>query len=243
MIDTPQTEAGWGGDCSNWGSWTFSIPEAYEIRKQKVTRNGHLHLENRMFESGARVYYSCPEAWELFFAEKPTAVGVDCEGTHFEDEDIHSFPLVVQVACKNIVIIELPGEQLDAEGLPSLSEGMIRLLDDASITKVFFDPTGKDVQCLQRPCLPIFDLSEWKSNLLRRRSSSNNKDDSFGLIEILSIVSNETYEKNSLKKKGWYRISTVDGVRRNKDFINYAAADAWGTILAYELGLALFARR
>lgn len=218
-------------DVASWGSFPFTMPEAFMIKKQ-VSHPDRIHLEDAMFESGARVLFSCPEAWELFFQKHVEIVGIDCEGTTSKQEGLNKeFPLMIQVASFDFVIIEFPSDNKDINGMPCLSEFLMKLIDDKNVLKIFFDPSETDCEMLCRDCNPKIDLSSIIESL---NICSFNQINSFGLIDIVSLATGKQYEKNSIKKKGWYSLKSASSMRQNKPFVNYAAADAWGTLFAYQ---------
>jgi hypothetical protein len=55
----------------------------------------------------------------------------------------------------------------------------------------------------------------------------------FGLINIISHATGQIYEKNSIKKQNWWGLNSSTSMKLHKKFVNYAAADAWGTFLAF----------
>ena len=57
-----------------------------------------------------------------------------------------------------------------------------------------------------------------------------------GLAAILSEGDPErvAWSKQSFKKKGWWGLESSEDMLEEPGFVSYAAADAWGTLLAYE---------
>ncbi len=116
------------------------MSENFQIRK-KITQPGECHVENEMFANGVRVLFSCPEAWQLFFSTRPTAVGIDCEGiADMYKKGIGTLPLMIQVASTSIVIIELPEENASGDIKSQFSVELKSLLSNKNVLKVFFDP-------------------------------------------------------------------------------------------------------
>eukprot|EP00526_Cylindrotheca_closterium_P012335 CAMPEP_0113646962 /NCGR_PEP_ID=MMETSP0017_2-20120614/24837_1 /TAXON_ID=2856 /ORGANISM="Cylindrotheca closterium" /LENGTH=476 /DNA_ID=CAMNT_0000558947 /DNA_START=152 /DNA_END=1582 /DNA_ORIENTATION=- /assembly_acc=CAM_ASM_000147 len=78
------------------------------------------------------------KTWKRFWEEsssKPSVVGIDVEGNQ------KSPPVLVQIATNDYTILEVPQDKL--------SDNLIRLLEDDSITKVFCDNGAhKDKKCL-----------------------------------------------------------------------------------------------
>mmetsp|Transcript_8088 Transcript_8088/g.20070 ORF Transcript_8088/g.20070 Transcript_8088/m.20070 type:complete len:402 (-) Transcript_8088:585-1790(-) len=81
--------------------------------------------------------------WAAFWAQKPKVVGIDVEG------NLHTPPVLVQVATISLVILEAPG---DGRGGGRFSSDLLRLLADESILKVFCDGSSEaDKRCLNLP--------------------------------------------------------------------------------------------
>ena len=76
------------------------------------------------------VVESNPAAWEALLTSGATAVGVDVEGTN------HPFPKLVQVASRDIVIIEFPAKTKP----PSFSKEFCSLFANEGIKKVLDPP-------------------------------------------------------------------------------------------------------
>ena len=146
--------------------WKFTIPEVLQLKKKTRPDSNTVHLEDEMFESGVRVFFSCPEAWDLLMSTKPAALAIDCEGTHNLSHQ-HGYPIMIQISSPDYVILEFPTDYKDLEGFPSLSEQLRKVIDDNTIIKIVFDPTGNDIACLNRPCSPVSDIQDLlkRSNL------------------------------------------------------------------------------
>eukprot|EP01038_Epipyxis_sp_PR26KG_P010871 gene10871-14589_t len=236
---------GWSGG-TEWGngwnavncfeSWVPSIPESYQIRKFNDNPN-ITHIEDEMFESNVRVFFSCDEAWELFFQSSPKAVGIDCEGLNDVDvEENNGYPLMIQISTSEIVIIEFPGENsTDEYDQACLSSNLTKLLLDKNILKVFFDPTGFDVKLLNIDVQPRVDIADLIKQKYDKLDSKGKDLVGMGLIDTLSTVAKKVYKKQSIRSNGWWGLRSPKAIRTSKAFINYAAADAWGTLLAYNL--------
>jgi len=96
-----------------------------------------------------------PTTWKRFWNDPPSVVGIDTEGNSI------SPPVLIQVSTNDYAILETPRR--------TLSDDLMRLLQDDSITKVFCDNFAhKDKKCLGLPVLkgdpaayktpPIVDL-------------------------------------------------------------------------------------
>jgi hypothetical protein len=258
-----ETNQGWGeaqgwGDANETLNWIPSIPESFQVDRQKCEKN-NIHLENAMFDSNVRVLFSCPESWELFLNELPAVVAIDCEGTTDRKITNSTFPKMIQISNNKFVIIEFPSDYKDRDGIPSLSPYLSKLLDDPGVTKVFFDPTGLDKKMLNQTCLPSCDiltllienefqktLYEHDMKIMQQQSYNTNNEkneklkktiikkfQNFGLINIISHATGQIYEKNSIKKQNWWGLNSSTSMKLHKKFVNYAAADAWGTFLAF----------
>jgi hypothetical protein len=221
-------ETSW--DANDNGSWKKSIPECYQIRKKCTKHPDSIHIENVMFEANARIYFSCIESWEAFLSTNPSVVAIDCEGT----SGSNSFPLLIQIATYEHVILEFPYED-ETDG-PKLSSYLESILQNPNVLKIFCDPTGNDetmLHCICNNKLDLYTLFVLQNSHLTKKDQ--NKAKNMGLIDYInySVKGLYRYEKDSIKANGWHQMKTSASMKRNQPFLNYAAADAWGTLFAY----------
>ena len=209
-----------------------------------------LELEAEMVRSGARVvtvdergrggpvYYSCSlgvesqrcekmtaaEAYGLLYADlwsSRRAVGVDLEGTSTLQVAAGGLALMVQVSSAKVVVVEYPRGRC--------SEELRKLLADEDVAKVFCGLEG-DVGHFG----PGVTL---KGNLIDLQSLTKDNKKNRSLTDILDFgaPNGETWTKRSIKKYRWWRFTNADHMINCPHlFPRYAAADAWGTLFAYE---------
>lgn len=229
-----------GSTASLWDAsnvWNFSIPEVTQLKMKTRQQSEVVHLEDDMFAGGTRILFSCPEAWELFFKSKPTAVAIDCEGNRFWHKQF-GYSIMIEIASPEFVIIEFPTDNRNEEGVPALSTELAGLLSCPSTVKIVFATDSKDLEGLQSPCIPVVDLVD----ILRRSGLGTpfqrERLDTLGLVDILSISTERKYEKCSIKKQGWGSLLGASAMRSNKHFVCYGAAEVWGILLAYRAMIA-----
>ncbi|CAE7517120.1 PPEF2 [Symbiodinium sp. CCMP2456] len=149
------------------------------------------------------------------------SIGVDCEGHHGELGK--KGPLMVQVASSSVVVVEVRTQS----GL--YSPDLRKLLADASIQKVFCQGKG-DIQALKN-CSPGMEVLGPVADL----KDMAHLHPTPGLAAFLSRGDPDeaTWKKQSFKKKGWWRLESGQDMLAEPGFVSYAAADAWGTLLAH----------
>lgn len=161
-------------------------------------------------------------------------VGVDCEGTSgdlWTSAPGKAGAMMAQVASRHVVVVEILTTRRDRGG--GVSKELIEILEHEDIVKVFCDAKG-DVSALiaemakegQASCprvAPSVDLQD----MVRGKLASS-------LSQIISLSTSLPIEKQSIKKNKWWVLNTAKKMAETPGFINYAAADAWGTWLAYE---------
>ncbi|CAE7711489.1 PPEF2 [Symbiodinium sp. CCMP2592] len=186
-------------------------------------------LEEQMRLSGVEVLVVDPEmdrgsTAKIYGRLRETiheSIGVDCEGHHGELGK--KGPLMVQVASNSVVVVEVRSQS----GL--YSPDLRKLLADASIQKVFCQGNA-DIQALKK-CSPAMEVSGPVADL----KDMTDLHPTPGLAAFLSHGDPEeaTWSKQSFKKKGWWRLQSGEDMLAEPGFVSYAAADAWGTLLAY----------
>ena len=159
-----------------------------------------------------------PEAAEAAYAKlrasmNTSCVGVDCEGTNF------GRAMMVQIATHSMVIVETP-----IPGRP-LSLPLQRLLMDAKTKKVFFGANA-DLAALQCTVNNVADLQTMCP------TANGNV---IGLSAALTHLdpASRQWSKQSFSANGWHRLRSGAAMRAATGFVQYAAADAWGTLLGY----------
>ncbi|CAE7415702.1 PPEF2, partial [Symbiodinium sp. CCMP2456] len=192
-------------------------------------------LENEMVNAGVAVLVVDPntddnESAAIYnrlrqsIPSNGSSIGLDCEGT--DGHKGHLGPLMVQVASPTVAVVEVPM----APG--KYSRQLRELLADEGIQKIVCQ--GKDDILSLGRCLPSMEVLGPVVDLqdITRLPATPTP----GLAAILSEGDPQrvAWSKQSIKKKGWWRLETSEDMLEEPGFVSYAAADAWGTLLAYE---------
>jgi len=152
------------------------------------------------------------------------AIGVDCEG--IEGLKGQYGPLMIQVASSRVAVVETPGQK------GRYSEPLRDLLADPGVTKVFCQADG-DLLALAKtqPCLDVLRTADIKD------TTDLPPDPIPGLAAILSQADpdGKQWTKQSFKKRKWWRLASSSQMLAEPGFVQYAAADAWGTLLAHSM--------
>ena len=218
-------------------------------------------LEDLLRDSGARLYVvenggdpgspSCPKQVarsaaygallaDVFSCRNSTSrdawfVGVDCEGTAgdiWAQAPGKAGACLAQVSSRRVVVVEVLTTARSRRG-GGASKELRGLLEHPDVVKVFCDARG-DINALvaemakegvePAPVVaPVRDLQK----MVPGKSVSS-------LTQIISSACQLPVEKQSIKKNKWWALNTAHKMAMAPGFINYAAADAWGTWLAYE---------
>jgi hypothetical protein len=213
----------------------------------KCTRNEAVHLETKMWNSNVRVFFSCPETWELFFSTPHEIVAIDCEGMSTNGSEEDKLPLLIQIASPTMVILQFPsdkeGYREEREGVlpgdtipgekqepPACTPYFLRLLDDPNILKVFYDPTGERRQVLSgaRNTLEILETVASSGLDLKDRYSN-----SLELVDLLQITTGKAFEIQSRKVNGWSRMKSTKTMKHDKRYLIHTAANVWGILHSY----------
>jgi len=146
------------------------------------------------------------------------AVGVDCEG----QGQAQGYALMVQVSSDTTCIVEIAYQW-------RFSVELTKLLADASIAKVFCG-AGGDVDALPTRVDNVIDVQSQVSARLQ-----GNNGETPGLSKVLSFADplKREWKKQKFGKNGWFRLKTGEMMLKAHGFVQYAAADAWGTLRAY----------
>ena len=178
---------------------------------------------------------SSPAAWDAFWASSPAAVGIDVEGNQ------QSPPVLVQIATASLVILEVPATA------GALSADLIRLLADDSVTKVFCDSTSNDKRCLgiydadaaPMVAAPVVELE----HLANARIGGANVARGFAKIFTLCYTSGRGARivKDPTGDPAFFFAMIEQGHRPQLSRLDeipkatkeYAALDAWATLLAW----------
>ena len=184
------------------------------------------------------------EAYGALMGDIDGIVGVDCEGTdsaRFQHLRIKHGCQMVQVSSPRVVVVECITDKRGAgrgKGA-GLSDPLRRILGDATIAKAFCDASG-DVRGLraEMDALDVLGEEYYGVNnvvdvqtLARERGHDVKK---AGLAQVVTFAVGFDVKKLSIKKKGWWRLKNVEAMVREEGFLEYAAADAWGTWLSHE---------
>jgi hypothetical protein len=236
--------SGWGwGEVPTEPEQPIIFREIYSDYEPKCTRPSAIHLETKMWNSNVRIFYSCPEVWELFFSTDHEIVSIDCEGVHPSNDDL---PLLVQIASPTMVILQFPsdkeGYREEREGIlpgdtiagekqtpPRYCDFLTRLLNDHEILKVMFDPKGNKRRLFGE--INSLDLLETigSSGLDLRDRYLN----SLSLSDLLQITTGKLYETQSRKTTGWSSMRATKPMKHDKRFLIHAASNAWGILSCY----------
>ncbi|GMH55634.1 hypothetical protein TrST_g11591 [Triparma strigata] len=190
---------------------------------------------------------------DLLLQERPggsvSFVGVDCEGT--DSQKFDHLPnkagcMMVQIASPNVVVVECITSKRGSGGGKGagLSHLLRCLLQDPRLTKSFCDQSG-DVRALnaEMDLAEVIDLSpppEYGaggkvaniSDVQTLSSMKGFKQKRAGLAQVISFATCLPFKKQNFKKNAWWRLKTVEEMVNARGFLQYAAADAWGTFLA-----------
>ena len=123
------------------------------------------------------------------------------------------------MASPSVVVIETPKHR-------KLSGSLTALLADASIAKIFCGAKG-DIRSLKSRVVNYIDLQEI--------ISGSNASRQLGLSQIISLTDprKQKWTKQSFGKNRWWKLRSGPAMLREPGFVQYAAADAWGTGRAY----------
>mmetsp|Transcript_2839 Transcript_2839/g.5608 ORF Transcript_2839/g.5608 Transcript_2839/m.5608 type:complete len:215 (-) Transcript_2839:84-728(-) len=192
---------------------------------------GTRDLEAEMEAAGVEVLLvhrggslSSEEAYAKLRRSIDGAIGVDCEGTD-GDKGRHG-PLMIQAASSSIVVVESPARN------GRYSEALRELLADPSITKVFCQADG-DLRSLAKTSPPL----EVVSHADIKEITDLPPNPVPGLAAILSRADPDgmQWTKQSIKKRKWWMLASSDQMLAEPGFVQYAAADAWGTLFAHSV--------
>ena len=169
-------------------------------------------------------------------------VGVDCEGTdasRFEALPNRAGCQMIQVSGPTVVVVECVTDKRGAGRgkAAGLSDRLRGLLIDPGVTKAFCDAKGdvkglnaemdgNEVRGAHGTVVNVADVQ----TMAREKGADAKK---AGLAQVVSFAVGFTVTKLSIKKKGWWRLRNVEAMVREEGFLEYAAADAWGTWLAH----------
>jgi hypothetical protein len=221
-----------------------------EIAQQEAKPTMELH---QVFTQPIAVYDSADKRnWEYFWKHKPRVVGLDTEGNRIVP------PVLVQIATSEYSILEVP--IVRDNDRRCLSRDLERLLNDTTIVKVFcdnFDHCDKRCLGIYDPTRDwtqghVVDLESIAAQWLGPTKTAR------GLARILSLIYcrdvlirkpptgkrfvNQAGIKTSHPSSGIRSFCLVEQgkappIRSLRDLtegeIQYAALDAWCTLLAY----------
>jgi len=141
---------------------------------------------------------------------------------------------MIQISSPSIVIIECADfRPIRPNGASfGFSDSMAKVLNDPGITKVFCG-LGGDLDALRGA--ESIDGDNMKTyDLQSLPQYQTPKGQPLSLMNILSSTClGARWEKESIKKRQWWRLSTGAKMLSDRDFVVYAAGDAWSTLLAY----------
>eukprot|EP00977_Amphora_coffeiformis_P008613 scaffold1953_cov176-Amphora_coffeaeformis.AAC.31 len=217
------------------------------LRNLAEEQEGKLLQELHQVFPSVPVYESNQENWQWFWNHKPPAVGIDTEGNQI------SPPVLVQISTPEYCILEVPRRG-------RLSLHLQRLLNDASIIKVFCDNfshrdklslgihlnnDGESSSILNMTSGPIVELEHLAALHLGKASTAR------GLARILTAAMGDDLAQVRLgkpprsKNQRWKDIGRfalieqgkAKSLRRVADLTareqQYAALDAWCTLEAF----------
>ena len=155
-----------------------------------------------------------------------------CANLPNEEESITYLPLMIAISCQDMVMIEFPEECANFRAdEPRLSDHMIDILEDGRITKVFCDYTNEQYNSLVADKMvtvkPYRCIEQMTRDLLGTDSFSG------GLSKVLEHSTGYKFERDSIAKNGWKNFNTADRIQKDGNFINFAAAEAFGIFLSY----------
>lgn len=106
-----------------------------------------------------------------------------------------------------------------------LSPSLANLLADKSIAKIFFG-AKEDIKSIHSEVVNYVDLQKIVVSTTKRR---------LGLSEAISLVDprKKQWTKQNFSKKQWWRLRSGTAMMSEPGFVQYAAADAWGTGRAF----------
>lgn len=190
-------------------------------------------------------------------------VGVYCAALP-DEEDFNTLPGMVAVATSSVVLIEFPAELSEEvsagdDALPSFSKNLYDLLSDHHIVKVFCDASGiqrksiigskelsriPKMECkdVERMCIDqmIYDHDDDTNGINANEIAD---DGCLPLNKVLKFCTDNRYDKrytglvweeDSPATNGWLNVKTAVRIRKDGNYINFAAGQAYGTLLAYK---------
>ena len=173
-------------------------------------------LESIFLDHGGEWATASTAAWAQLWRNKPTHVGIDAEGTHFQP------PLLVQIAWGDSVLLDAQRD--------SLSRNLRRLLADEDIVKIFFGPPKNENFGPHVTMASCVDVQQLIVNLTSRDSRALPS-----LANAAAQTLGEPLRKNSSVQRRFSSIrKRPSGLHwLNHDIRLYSAADAWITLRLY----------
>ena len=181
-------------------------------------------------------------------------LGVDCEMADYEKVkglSDHVRLCFVQTSSRRVVVIEaLTSRRGEREG--GLSDELRGILVDGEVEKVFC-AKRQDVAALNAEMEAggggesgagkvnnVRDVQTLARNFGRKggegKGGGGGVGKEPGLAKVLSFASRGlVFTKRSIKKEQWWRLRSPEEMIAAAGYVQYAAADAWGTWLSYEL--------
>ena len=180
-------------------------------------------LEDACIAAGYEYCDESAERWAEFWASRPTVVGIDAEGTHFEP------PLLLQVCAntsKRVLLIAPAGNHLSPDAA--------RLLADPGIVKCFFGrPRDEKLGC---------DIARAVDAQALEIAHTDYVGKTRGLAAVAGDrLRGAPYSKRKELQRsfGFYRGRPDPALAHSRHWLSqeqraYAAADAWATLALYE---------
>lgn len=189
-----------------------------------------------VFPQPINIYESNRETWDYFWKHQPAAVGIDTEGNQI------SPPVLVQISTDDYTIMEVPHNG-------RLSNDLSRLLSEDRIVKVFCDNYAhNDKRSLGLTDIPVdltvgpvVDLEDMAAQLLGPVKVAR------GLPRIVTLCLPElnvrigkpsTGRLKNVGRFAWIEQGKAPPLKSIYDLSakkrQYAALDAWCTLLAYK---------
>lgn len=237
-----ETSCGWG-NIPTEPEQPIIWREIYHDYIPTCTRIEAIHLEDKMWKNGVRVFLSSPEVWELFLSTPHDIVGIDCEGISTRSNGNERMPLLITISSPTMVILHFPFgrddyieekdttiEAGDKQDVSGFHPSFLRILMDPNIIKVIFDPSGEKRAIFS----DAINTAELLQSITSSELSLPDRDiSSLTLVDLLHITTGKIYEVQSRAAKGWVAIKSIKTMKQNKRYLIHCAANVWGILFSY----------
>eukprot|EP00520_Triparma_pacifica_P020345 CAMPEP_0118653700 /NCGR_PEP_ID=MMETSP0785-20121206/11970_1 /TAXON_ID=91992 /ORGANISM="Bolidomonas pacifica, Strain CCMP 1866" /LENGTH=130 /DNA_ID=CAMNT_0006546259 /DNA_START=567 /DNA_END=956 /DNA_ORIENTATION=+ len=109
-----------------------------------------------------------------------------------------------------------------------LSDDAASIIVDGKLEKIFCDAKG-DVKAIKEEIFKRGKDERLEGCIVDVQKIAGVGPKRLGLGSVISASLGVNVTKQSFKKNCWWRLKTAEDMIKAEGFVNYAAADAWGT--------------